>query len=366
MALRQVYESLPEQSTAYRKFLTDSGYDIAGMKEPVLVRERVTPMSPAERSAFTGEANVGTTATYSPVEQAQADAKLLDSGTLAKMAGADLTTYTNAAFLRDFVSGLAPSERSAVMNPDGTISQAGVRRVQSAILAKAYGGTPESNATLGRLLESTETGLKSTLNALVDAAPAYARLKQMIEEGTIGREYDIAPAIVQAVEDVARLQLTGQSLTEHFAQADLLSPKALATQAFYDKAGERLAGRDKAAAALIRYADQAMAQRLNQGQLFGDPPASPTELLQNAKKPETGDLFGLRTKSGELAPGSIVVSAARSAIEERPNMELPDETGQVYRAKAALLATAEADRSTSERAAPAIEAATDCFLRKGP
>lgn len=366
MALRQVYDSLPDQALAYRKFLTDSGYDIAGMKEPVLVRERITPMSPAERTAFTGEANVGTTATYSPVEQAQADAKLLDSGSLAKMAGSDLTTYTNAAFLRDFVSGLAPSERSGVMNPDGTISQAGVKRVSNAILAKAYGGTAESNATLGRFMESTDTGLKSTLNALVDAAPAYARLKQMIEDGVIGKEYDIAPAIVQAVEDVARLQATGQSLKEHFAQSDIFSPRALATQAFYDKAGERLVGREKAAAALVRYADQAMAQRLNQGNLFGDPPASAVELLQSAKKPQTGDLFGLRTKTGELEPGSIVVSTARSAIAEKPNMELPDENGQVVRAQAALLASAEHEQTTAERAPPAIEAATDCFLRKGP
>lgn len=366
MALRQVFDSLPDQAAAYRQFLTDSGYDVTGMKEPVLVRERLTAMSPAERTAFTGEANVGSTATYSPVEQAQADAKLLDSGSLAKMAGADLTTYTNAAFLRDFVSGLAPSERSSVMNPDGTISQAGVRRVQAAILAKAYGGTGQSGATLGRLLESTDQNLKSTLNALIDAAPAYARLKQMIEDGVIGKEFDIAPAIVQAVEDVARLQATGQSLKEHFAQEDIFSSRALATQAFYDKAGEKLAGRDKAAAALIRYADQAMAQRLNQGNLFGDPPASPQELLANAKKPETRDMFGLRTKSGELAEGAMVVSAARSALEEKPNLELPDENGKVNRASAQLLAASEQDRTTSERAPPAIEAATDCFLRRGP
>lgn len=366
MALRQVFDSLPEQALAYRKFLTASGYDVTGMKEPVLVRERLTAMSPAERTAFTGEANVGSTATYSPVEQAQADAKLLDSGSLAKMAGADLTTYTNAAFLRDFVSGLAPSERSSVMNPDGTISQAGVRRVQAAILAKAYGETGESGATLGRLLESTDQNLKSTLNALIDAAPAYARLKQMIEDGVIGKEFDIAPAIVQAVEDVARLQASGQSLKEHFAQADIFNSRALATQAFYDKAGEKLAGRDKAAAALIRYADQAMAQRLNQGNLFGDPPASPQELLANAKKPETRDMFGLRTKSGELAEGAMVVSAARSALEEKPNLELPDENGKVNRASAQLLAASEQDRTTSERAPPAIEAATDCFLRRGP
>lgn len=366
MALRRVYAELPEKAAQYRAFLEAQGHDLTGFKEPILVRERQTPLTPAERTAFTGEANVGTTAVYSPVEQAQADARFLDAGTMAQLHGADLTTYQNVPFLREFVAHLPVSERSSVMNPDGTISQAGIRRVQAAILGKAYAGDRAAAATLGRILESTDQSLKSSLNAMVDAAPAFAKLRQMIDDGVIGKEYDIAPAIVQAIEDVAKLRASGSSLAEHLAQADMFSPKALATKVFYDKSGERLIARDKAAAALIQYADRAMAQRLNQGNLFGDEPASPVELLREERAPKIVDMFGLRNQAtGEPAEGAQLVAIVKAAMGDRPNMEVPDVNGDAQRVKALAQAIGIETAATDEKAQPVIDAAVTCASRRG-
>lgn len=354
----------------YRDFIESQGHDIKGFKEPVLVRERLTPMDMATRRQFTLEANQGSTAELSPVERAQADARNIDSGTMAKLAGADLATVSNAPFVRDFIDSLPQSEHSAMMNPDATLSQAGVRRIQAAILAKAYGGMPESNQTLGRILESTDQSLKSTTNALIDAAPAFARLSQMIADGVIGREFDVAPAIVQAVEDVARLRQSGVSLAEHLAQGDMLSTVSLATRAFYDKAGDRLLGREQAAAALTRYADAAMAQRLNQGQLFADPLATPAELLEAAAaKPATTDMFGLRTRQGETKPGAGETAAperetiAAQVLADKPNLEIATER-EMERAKSLVMANEQLEASTQQDAKPAVDAAVDCFSRR--
>ncbi len=381
MALRRVYEENGEKADAYRRFLQAQGYDLEGYKNPILIRERVTPMDMGERRAFALEANQAATAELAPVERAQADARLIDSSTMAKLAGADLTQFKNADFVRDFIAGLPQSEHSAMLNPDGTVSQAGVRRIQAAILAKAYGGNAQSNVTLGRILESTNQDLKSTLNALIDAAPVYARLRQMIDDGVIGKEYDIAPAIIQAVEDVARLRMTGSTLAEHLATSDMFSAKTLATRAFYDKSGTRLVGRDEAAAALRKYADQAMAQRINQGNLFSDTPATPTQLLHAATAQGTGDMFGLRTSQTKATAQertevaderaekdtskSWTERTVESALTARPNLEIVTDDGQRVPARAALDAVNTEIADMQERASPAVQSAMDCFSRVG-
>ena len=313
MALRDVYANNSESAAAYRAFLEKQGYDTAGMKEPVLVRERQTAMTPEERQTFAIEANKPTAARFSPVEQAQADAQNVGAVMMSKLTSGDPTTAGNAPFMRDFVGSLPMSERGELMGPDGVASQAGVRRAQGAILAKAYGGTKASNTTLGRLLESTDTDMKSSLNALQDAAPAFARLKQMIEDGTLGKEYDIAPAIVTAVEDVAKLRAKGMTLSEHLAQGDIFSPTALATKAFYDESGTRLVSRERAAKALMDYADGAMAQRLNQGNLFADKPVPPMDVMRATMAPKTTDMFGVRQ-----APKVAAKAAPRPAEISEP------------------------------------------------
>src|SRR5690606_12031603 len=67
MAIRKAYEQ--GKGEAYRKWLSEQGHDVAGMKNPVLVRERTTPMSDQELLDYTKESNESTTLTMSPTEQ---------------------------------------------------------------------------------------------------------------------------------------------------------------------------------------------------------------------------------------------------------------------------------------------------------
>ncbi len=374
MALKYVYENLPEKAAEYRKFLESQGYDTKGMKHPVLVRERITELDDSQRQAFTVEANQAATAALSPVERAQADARLLDAGALSAMRGGDLTAVQNAGFVRAFLERLTGSERNAMLNPDGSISQEGVRRIQAALLAKAYGGKPESNTTLGRMLESTDSDMRAALGALLDAAPAFARLRQAIADGKINGEYDISGSLTEAIENTAKLRLTGQSLRDFLAQGDMLTKRAPIVdnlmKALYDKSGTRIAGREKIAETLTKYAGQAMRQRLDQSSLFAEPAVPVDELVNSttteAEKPapKITDMFGLKTPQG-----SMVTDAAKAAIEVN-DMQIP--TGAVdadgnpeMRSGREVMAEAEANIQKAEADAVGFEAAVSCILTRG-
>lgn len=382
MALRQVYAGIPEKEAAYRAFLEQQGYDLTGFKQPVLVRERVTAMNMAERATFALESNQAATAALSAVERGAADARRLSTDTLSLLAdGGELDSRANQGFVRAFMDGIPVGERSALMNPDGTLSQEGVRRIQGAVLAKAFGGTDHSNRVLLRMLESTEGEQRSILGALLDTSPAFARLRQMVEDGVLGQGYDVTKNVLAAVEEAAKVREAGQALEEHLKQADMLTPRDPITDAilrtFYSPDGKRLAGRPKISEALRDYVTRAAAQRLDQGSLFAEPPLGPEQLLGatlGARKAEpapqrTGDMFGLRTQQGakptaEQTAAAGVTRIVDQALNERPDLALTMPDGTVPAAAAKL--QADEDTARTESAAPGVlEAAVDCFLRTG-
>lgn len=378
MALRDVYAgryaNSPEKAAAYRAHLESLGHDTSGLKEPVLVRERADTMTPEERRAFTTESNKSTAAELSPVELAQTDARLLDADTLGKLRGEDLTTDKNGEFRRSFLNKIPVGERNAMLDAQGNLSQAGEKRLRAAILAKAYGGTPESNVTLGRILEGTSDDMRGALGALQDAAPMFARLRQMIADGKLSEDYDIAPAVLQAFEEAAALKRSGTSLTEHLATGDMFSRKSLVIKKFYDEHSGRLATREKTAAALEQFARQAMKERVDQSSLFSEGPLSADQILKAAPPPQaTTDMFGLRTPQGKAAeapPPDPDVTAAQQMAERFPKLrvatgEFTPEGTPVLANAAELMAKSESDIMDAAHHAQAFEAAINCAMQVG-
>jgi predicted ABC-type ATPase len=385
MALRAVYETIPAKAAAYKTFLESIGLDLKGFKQPVLVRVRQTPLEAAERRAFTVEANQSSTMSLSAVERAQADAQLLDGEVMASLKPGELASAGNVGFSRAFLAKLPVSERNALVGPDGILSQEGLRRIQAAVLAKAYGGTPESNRTLGRMLESMDNDMRSVSGALLDAAGEYAQLRQAITDLTVSETFDIAPKIVKAVESIATIRANDASVHDWLLQVDMLNPRDPVVdgivRAFYSKDLTRLAGREKIAATLERYARDAKKQRLDQGSLFGGKPPSPTELLRGIEDPDTAvmkppaDMFGLRTPQGKKpasAPAAtqpvatIAIDAAKARLEASDirittGEFAPDGTTQTLSARE-VMTTLEANAARAAGEAKAFDAAVGCFL----
>ncbi len=276
MALREVYgrERLKDRADAYRAMIEAKGFDVAGMNQPVLVRRRITTLTDQERKAFTEEANARNTLGMSPAERAMVHAGRMDATLLDLYKGGDLTTLANSDFVRGFMSEVAPDEAAEIRTADGLLNQEGIRRIEAAILAKAY---PDS-ALLGTLLESTDNNIKAIGGALLDSAPAMAGMKGKIAQGLILPETDISAEVVEAARLVAKARREGKLLSELLAQSgmfgDNVSPLAqrIVRLFFADADFKRQISRDKIAGLLNTYAE--LAKNIKPGDaLFDDLPA---------------------------------------------------------------------------------------------
>lgn len=286
MAIRKAFADYPERAEAYREFIKAQGFDVDGMRAPVLVRRRKTDLDADARRQFTVDANKSTTMKLSAAEQANADAALLDDALLSRLVpGVQLTAGVNAGFVRGFMGKLTTGEMNELVGADGTLSQDGVRRIQGALLAKAYGGAEESNAMLARSMESPDDNVRSITGALLDAAPQFAQLRQDVADGVLDPEYALTDDLLASIEIISKMRESGRGVEETLRQGDAfggVTPRRESIiRLFYNRALTAAASREKIAAELKFYAAGAEQQRNNQASLV-DSTVSPDELLRGA------------------------------------------------------------------------------------
>lgn len=258
MAVRRAYQDGGEPAQRYREWLARQGVDVAHFREPVLVRVRITELSPEERQAFTVAANQAASLGLSAPEKALADARLLPTETLDLIRNPDdLGALANRDFTRAFVAKLAPTERAAMLDAGGGLSAEGLTRIRNAVLARAYGNAH----VLTRIAESLTDDSKSVSNALVAAAPHWAKMRAEIEAGTVRRDMDLTPELLEAVQRTADLRAKGTKLQAHLDQQDafdrLSEPVEAFMRMFYDPSGRRAAAGPRISDALRFYAEEA-------------------------------------------------------------------------------------------------------------
>ncbi|MNP93542.1 Transglycosylase SLT domain protein [compost metagenome] len=313
MAIRQAYARNPEAATKYRDWLTSQGYDVEGMKAPVLVRERVTPMDTEELQGYTAEANDRTTLAMSSTERAMGDAKKI-GGILHLFRGGDVQSAANREFVKGFMSDVAAkSDRGTMMDGDGMLSQEGRRRIEAALLAAAYG---DANIVTD-LFESSESDIKAIGGAMLDASGDWALMRQEARDGTIPKGVDVTPHLMEAVNLVRRARAEGRPVYELVNQTDIFAGELSQTtkdfmSVFYrGDSLSRARGRDKVADALLSYTRQARAAQPGDN-LFGDPEVTSTDLLRGVNEKlqrqedqaGQGSLFGGAGTNAERAGGS--------------------------------------------------------------
>jgi GNAT superfamily N-acetyltransferase len=326
-AIRRAYESLPEQAEAYRQFLRSQGYNIDGMQQPVLVRRRVTDMTPEERRAFVIEANTSATARLNAVEQAKSDADLIGDDVLSLYRGGELGAAGNRDFVRSLVSRLPQSEQGAFYGPDGGLSQDGVRRVQNAMLARAYG---DANL-LSKLTEDQDINIRSIGGALLDVAGLMAQLSSDVKAGRVKPEFDISANVVEAAQRVSTARDRGETVQQVLGQVDAFSPMNPVTErlirAFYSPDLARAAGREKIAETLRAYVEQAQ-QQTTEAPLFGDlPNVTPAQIL-DAELAKRAPAAAPRQQTGLFgASGRPTQQAAQPAPPAEPQAAEPDDQG---------------------------------------
>jgi len=319
MAIRRAFEMFPDKAQAYRDFLASQGYDTTGMQMPVLVRERVTPLSDQDRVAFVQEANQSATMALSPVEMAQIDVTAMAPSVVEVWRGGAVTDAANRDFVRAFIGQLPQAQRNSLMDANGLLSPDGARRIERALLAAAY----EDRDLLNTLIDSQDNNIRSIGGALLDSAGQWLQMRGLARDGVIDAGYDVTQQLVEAARVVNQLREQGSKVREWLAQSDLMSERDPVVdafvKAFYNEDLSRAVGRDAINDVLRDYVDMAASQ--DTAGLFGDAPPAPTEMVQGAvekrnernKETVSGNLFDRAEPEGDDSAGSGVQPRGRQA-----------------------------------------------------
>lgn len=324
IALQRIAEGNPEKWREYQDFLTSQGYDTAGIAKPVLVRVRTGELAASERVAFTREANAPTVSGLSASEQARADAKAMPDDILDLHQGGDFRNVGNGRFVSAAISALAPSqgERAGFFRPDGSLSDEGARRLERALLARAFG---DDAALITALTEaSEESGIKAIGKALVDVSPLWSRMRADAAADRIDPAVDSTKNLLAAVRTIREARAAGKNLLDMVNQVDLLSgdidPKTVTwVRAMFRNANlTGPLGREKVAELLEFYAIEARKQSAAPN-LLGDASATPEQILnakreQDRRRGKQLELLGGQPRERE--PDGVTPAETPAAIPE--------------------------------------------------
>lgn len=235
LALRHAAENNPQQYRAYRAALLDAaptlGFDraeIESISTPLLVRERLTDFSPAQRRRFIRTANSSAAARMGSAEQARADAELIPSGFFADLQVADSDTSlaetlgkkANLPVVARFLRLLPETERAALLDKRGRLSATGMQRIERAMFVYALPGG--SGERLSRLVYESGEAIDRIGAGLKRALPKLGQLEDRIRAGTLAPDLQIGGDIAVAVEKLRDLRKQGLRVNDYLRQQQIL------------------------------------------------------------------------------------------------------------------------------------------------
>lgn len=281
MAITRAYKMYEEVGEKYRQSLIENaekyGYtreEVETMENPILVRQRSNDSDNIQDSII--HSTVGGMR-MSAAQQAQADAKRLSDRALSKFkydedSNGDLTKKSYQDFVITAINDIADkTERDALLQEDGTPSAEGIRRVRAALAVMAYG----DSTLIERAFESTDTDSKNTVNAFIAVAPQVAVIKNRLDEGTVGKEYDLPKILTEALDTYLKIKREGKPISFALDEiglfgeglADISNPQTRLLVRFLD-ANAR--SQKAIVQAITDMADSVIANNLNMDSMFGD------------------------------------------------------------------------------------------------
>lgn len=355
LAIRRALQEGGPSGQAYRQYLQAQGFEIPpGMAEPVLVRRRVTDLTPQERVRFTEEANAPSGLAMSATERAATDAQRVPPHVLDLYQGGDLSSPANRDFVRGFVRSVAePGQEGALATATGALSREGEQRIQNALLHSAY----EDPNLVGRLAEVGDENIRGFGGAMWDAAGDMARLRNDIKAGAVSPGVDLTPDLLSAVRLVGEARAKQVPLASVVGQRDAFSQVSSATDlllrgAYGPNLTERLS-RGQFSDMLRAYAKEA-SQQSTEARLFGEP-LTAAQILERVEPAYGRRAFNSGEGNGTPSPAERGPGAAPrgpAGNEAEPGsigiLDKPELRSNFDKAAAERLAAATA--ATKERA----------------
>lgn len=226
-ALRLAAEQHPERFEAYKQALKQTGYKVPEDGVPILISRRVSDLSPTDRIRFVGDSNTSPIARMSATETAMMDVRAMTSGVVDAFQPGDIAAAGNRSFVSGFIRNLPENERASLMDAGGALNSDGVRRIERALVAAAYGDAP----TVARFAESIDDNAKAITGALTDAAGQWARLRRLFDARELDADLDVTGNLLDALKVISNAREdaasqgrpVSQVLTETLAQSDIFA-----------------------------------------------------------------------------------------------------------------------------------------------
>lgn len=316
IALRRSAETNMDAYGKYYAELHAQGLGDAAkdMNQPVLVRIRTQAMSGEQRAGLTREMNAAPTEALGPAEQAMADVAHVDDALLAHIDG---TPQGLRSFARGFLAKAAPDQMNAMADAAGALSAQGSARIRGALVARAY----DDPRLVEAVFEAADPNIRTIGAALVDAAPAWAKLRSLAARGEIPAELDLTRQLRAAVDMIRHARdnriPVDEWIAEQLGQVDMFSGAAVEpeTEAFLrlifrDESFKRQRGADSIGWALKDYARQA-SETTPGANLFGETADGDGKIIlqglaerftRDEPFPAAGDLDGI---APEDLPGTV-------------------------------------------------------------
>jgi hypothetical protein len=315
LGLEEIYNNYPEQAEAYREFLREQGYDIEGVERPVLVRRL---MSDVDERKFVVGSNEDDKAALSPPEQAAQDAKdILTPGVLSKYKGGDLNAARNDAFVSAFIAEMSPQQRENAMDDKGNVSAQALKRIENALLYKAYGGTGRaSEIFISKAMERTDDDTKTLTNSLVDVANDWIKFQQAIKDGEVDKKYDITNKLMESVAKVSDIKASDNSVSGALRSPDMVEPMDEFVKdiliGFHNDNISRLLSKKAIAEKLRAYTEIAANQQAEPDMFGMSETPSAREIWKRAAEGEGApqpDMYADQETVSKSAEGSIIGGA---------------------------------------------------------
>lgn len=319
LALRRAYQRDGQQIADYRQFLRDQGFDPDQLKEPVLVARRVTDLTQADREKFVHASNTSTVARMSQGEQALADARLLTPELLDTLERTG-TPYS-AEFARAVFKGLPQEERANLVDAYGVLSNDGIRRIQGMMLGRAYGDP----VFLGRALEDPDGNIRTIADAMTDAAPQWAMLRDGVATGRVEPAMDVTADLLDAVRMVMKARDEGVKLADLMNQTEMFGgpsgfAKIMARNFFNNGDMTRQASKARIGQFLKEFATEARKAEAGP-RLLGEALTPEQVLATSLSKADRADLIDLiQARTAPEAAEKMAVSRA-AEIDDQIVME---------------------------------------------
>lgn len=336
MGIRKAYEMDNEASKNYRAAIEARGFDTSGMTAPVLVRRRRTELSPEDRVRFTIASNERTGAAMSSTERAMADAKVITEDIATLFKGGDVTSGQNSGFVKAFMDSIAPADRGTMIGPDGALSQDGVRRLKSALLARAY----EDSDIIQSLIEDTDTEIKSIGNALTNLAGTVTSFRASVEKGETPSNLDITPKIIDAAKIVRDARANNRSMAEVLGQTAMFKEQEIdpiterIIRGMYQPSLKRPVSAEKIEAFLRKYYEEANKAETG-ANMFGLPDVTPESILDLAK-PQ--DILSPLEEAGQAVKESVAAAKEPAPIKDGVLPDIEPKPSPLSEKKAKILA----------------------------